>query len=634
MSGYIDLGDIENGNGDASGESDTADRDRERDDFWDVDKLVPRKHRTVAPFMTSSVIRDHTDASDTSDASSAAIGARGSAEMTLVTVTDDGAEQSSRPTADSEQKRLSFCSPISRGVRTSESEVYYPEGGLIKSVTVHHFIDKYDFYDNFRKSAEIFFDYRTQKCEFAQFYSYMPQYSQLTREQKNYYFYWRDELRRGRYIKTDYSYVYLYVYEILNLPDRIPPSEGLELLCRLWREYRAALPRLDNYFSIWVQDYCLVHRLQCPTELIGDFLFDIISVCPFKEFYLSSSGSDASHYGAMLAFLSDYDWRRSKYACGAPLQPQAAGDTLNAKSVNSDKTASGGFTAEQYRAHMCSAMGLVLSDVIPRIIDCNGGTQRERRDAFPNSLCTHMVKRKLEIEYYPINGSQELRRSITAAVKYTENKLRALMGVKSRLAVKDLPDDYRAKIDGYFSTEEQQRARARARESLPEYERLYDAPRESLSFDGADEIERLSWGTTARLVDDEQIVENVKDKDKLAHVPQVMGNSGSLPPVASVETATQDSIIATEMDLPATEQSSTCDNNSNIYGLDGEELTFLTAVAAGEHPDGADVDSLAERVNEKFADGFGDIILEHGDDGYMLIEDYEEEINEWLRKIS
>lgn len=609
-----------------SGEYRGVDRDSERDDFWDVDKLVPKKERTVSPFMTASVIREHTDAAD-----NAAEGDRVRAEMTLVTVTDDGTEHSSHTMVDAEQKRLSFSAPISRGVRTSESEVYYPEGGLIKSVTVHHFIDKYDFYDNFRKSAEIFFDYRTEKCEFAQFYSYMPQYSQLSREQKNYYFYWRDELRRGRYIKTDYSYVYLYVYEVLNLPDRIPPSEGLELLCRLWREYRAALPRLDNYFSIWVQDYCLVHKLQCPTELIGDFLFDIIAVCPFKEFYLSSSGTDASHSGAMLAFLSDYDWRRSKYAGGTQTPQQAAQIAQNARNIrnaHNTQNASGGFTAEQYRTHMYGAMGLVLSDVIPRITDCDGATQRERRDAFPNSLCTHMVKRKLEIEYYPINGSTDLRRSITAAVKYTENKLRALMGVKSRLAVKDLPDEYKAKIDGYFSTEEQQRARARARESMPEYERFYDAPSESLSFDGADEIERLSWGTTARLVDD-------AGNNTEQHVAQQRYDGDSLPLCDASETVEQVEYLAIVAECEAVEQNGTDgENNSNTYGLDAEELAFLDAVAAGEHTSGTDSDIIAERVNEKFADGFGDIILEQGDDGYMLIEDYEEEIKEWLRKIS
>ena len=196
-------------------------------------------------------------------------------------------------------------------------------GGLIKRVTVKRRVDKYDFYESFRKAALLYYDYYTDKCDFAEFYSYMPQYSQLKDAQRSYYFYWRYMLRHGKYIRTDYSYVYLYVYEILNLPDKIPPEEGIRLLCSLWREYRKSLPRLDNYFSIWVQDYCLVHRLPCPEKELGEFLPKCIASADFKEFYLSDI-KNAGEGGvlAMLAFLSDYDWTRGKFVSGKPREDE------------------------------------------------------------------------------------------------------------------------------------------------------------------------------------------------------------------------------------------------------------------------------------------------------------------------
>ncbi|MBQ8372127.1 MAG: TerB N-terminal domain-containing protein [Clostridia bacterium] len=547
---------------------------RERDDFWDLDKLVPKKRATLSPFATEGSTREYT--------------------VPPAAVTLEG-ENTERGTAD---RRLNLDAlGVKRGVKTSESLTYYPEGGLIKSVTVHHFIDRYDFYDNFRKSAEIFFDYRTERCEFAQFYSYMPQYSQLTREQKNYYFYWRDEIRHGRYIRTDYSYVYLYVYEILNLPDRIPPEEGIRLLCRLWREYRQRLPRLDNYFSIWVQDYCLVHRLGCPMDEIGDFIFDIIAVSSFKEFYLSDIENTDRGSAALLAYFSDYDWRRGKYVCG--VQGADASASENAKTF--------------YTAHMEGVMSLVLRGIIPKITGGVDGAETVtlRRDAFPNSLCTHMVKRKLEIEYYPIAGAEGLRRGITAAVKHAENRLRALLGVKSRLAVRELPDEYREIIDYYFDAVTRRQKKEEARASAPEYERLYDAPREDMSFAGADEIERLSWDTTLRLVEGSE--DDGEQQEEISALADEQSDASSV-----------------SMSNGMGEKDS---SSENTYGLDSEELSFLRSIIREDGGYAADADSLAERVNEKFADGFGDVILEYGDDGYHLIEDYKEDITDWLWKI-
>ena len=56
----------------------------------------------------------------------------------------------------------------------------------------------------------------------------------------------------------------------------------------------------------------------------------------------------------------------------------------------------------------------------------------------------------------------------------------------------------------------------------------------------------------------------------------------------------------------------------------------MVAIAARE---GELSDTLADRVNEAFADGFGDVILEPTDEGYSVIDDYREDIEKWLLKI-
>lgn len=517
-----------------------------RDDFWDIEKLIPKKKSTVAPFSTKPK----------------------SVEVSI-------AEEEK---AENAETKLTLSHVESKNELVS----YEVNAGLLRKVSITKFTDKYDFYGNFRKAALVYYDFKTEKCDFAPFYSYMPQYSQLNPQQKSFYFYWRDCVRRGKYIKTDYSYFYLHVYEIINLPDKIPADKGLDMLLTLWKTYRADLPNIDRNMSLWVEDYCLLYRLSLPMERIADFIFDVIVATEFKEFYLSdikTMGIDGM--SAMLAYLSEYDWRRGKYA--------------------------GGDNRAAYEKHMLGAM----SRLIYKIFECeelyseSASTTRLSRSAFKNSLCTHSVKCRLEVDYVPLAKAENLRSFVTAAVRYTENKLRAFLGVKSRLAVKDLPDDYKYIIDSYFDEAFERVNRERVNAAKPEYEKLYDACSEALSFEGADEIERESWSTTARLVAE-------SDDDVIIPV---------LNPEASNEKTETDEVgEALECGLNITELRFI----NAVRNLDTDEIKRISD-EAGMMPD-----SFAETINEKTSESFGDVIIEGDYPEMGLIEDYEEDIEKWL----
>jgi hypothetical protein len=113
----------------------------ERDDFWDVDKLVPkRKGTTSSPFVSSDPVVD----------------------------VDLPSPSLSTSSYSQEEKKLNITRSQSG---TMEEESYSPEGAtLIKRVTVKRYIDRYDFYDNFRKAALIYFDYKTPKSDFVEFF--------------------------------------------------------------------------------------------------------------------------------------------------------------------------------------------------------------------------------------------------------------------------------------------------------------------------------------------------------------------------------------------------------------------------------------------------------------------------------
>ncbi len=527
----------------------------ERDDFWNLDKLVPKKEKTLGRFATS----------------------------VHLSPIEDGKGMES----DTTQTPLSTRLTAASAQRTYTETSYVPENNpFIERVVIRREGDRYDFYDSFRKAAILYFDVAGTPCDFVPFYSYMPQYSQMTEEQRAYYFYWRTELRRGRYLRSDYSYLYLYVYEILNLPDKIPAEQGLACLCTLWKQYRRDLPRIDRYFSVWVQDYCLVWQLPSPVEQLSEFIYDIVSG-GFREFYLSDIDTACREgIGALVACLSDYDWHTARFAVGEH--------------------------ARSYRRHMEGALSFLMPYVLKENRESLIGSRTAvlLRDAFPNSLCTHSVKCRLEITYRPLEQQGSLRIFVTAAVKYIENRLRAALGVKSRLAVKGLPDDYRSRIDFYFDTVFRDAVAKRARERVPEYEHQYDAPKGEMDMHGADLIENESWETTARLVCEQELCESTdfvlmqKTDDAQTH-----SVSDAAPVFTEGEKKTA-----------------------------GAQFEILSALLSGDEDacrrvarrEGAPLDYFVELLNEQAVDFIGDTAVECVDGAYCIIEDYREEIEDWL----
>jgi hypothetical protein len=530
----------------------------EKDDFWDIGKLIPKKQKTASPFVTRPQVKDFVVSGCSTETQN-------------------------------------FNRDISKVLfNSTEKDVksYEPEGSLIKKVTVISIKDKYDFYGSFRRAALLYYDMKAHKCEFVPFFSYMPQYSQLSPEQRSYYLFWREEIRNSRYIKTDYSYIYLLVYEILNLPDKIPHEKALGLLINLWREYKTAFPNINAQVSVWIQDYCLMYNIPYPFEKISDFIYDAICNSSFKEFYLSDvSYLTEGSVEALIAYLSYYDWRRGKFA--------------------------GGENKDVYKKHLLGAMRLLIYDLFKKgkLTSDNSKLSKLRRPTFQGSLCTHAVKAMLEIEYYSISNDEVLKATLTESLRYTENQLRALLGVKSRLAVKDMDEECKKIIDFYFSTVFETAAKKRREALRPEYEKLYDSKSEGFSQKNAEEIEKLSWENTLKLVSEEELSEAERE-----------------------ENSNQDEKESGESLLKT---SDSYDKNIDNYGLLDYEIRYLEALLNSDDESAGEIvrtsgelrESIIEKINESFLEYFGDIVIDTSLPQGKIIEDYEEEVKEWIEKI-
>lgn len=523
--------------------------DYDRDTFWNIEKLIPRKNQTLKMFSTKPKVVD---------------------------ISIDGEVKD-----DNERRTLTEQTSCSLYESPEEKE-YFSDTGLVRRILVRKLQDKFDFHGNFVKAALLYYDFKAPPCEFVQYYSYMPQYAQLNHAQKEYYFYWRSMVRAKKYIKTDYSYFYLYVYEIINLPQKISPKDGIDMLIDIWCAYRDKLPNVDQNMALWIQDYCLIYNLECPMARIRDFVFSSVGASGFTEFYLSDIESlGDSGITSVLSYLSDYDWRAGKYA--------------------------GGDNREPYARHMIGALRTVISSLFRdgKIFNSQAPLSVMERTAFRSALTTSDVKYRITAEYRPLSCNNTLRALITSTVKYTENKLRALLGVKSRLAVNGFSSEYRELIDSYFSVLFDKVNRERAKAARPEYEIMYEAENTPFSAANADEIERASWGTTARLVSEDEAEE------------------------------AEDTSVFENQPANFTAEEDTDDDNAG-----SNTIEFLRAVLGGDTAKMKNIaascgmlcDALADEINEKLYESVGDIVITLNGDSYELVEDYREDVMEWLSR--
>ncbi|MDR2758831.1 MAG: TerB N-terminal domain-containing protein [Spirochaetaceae bacterium] len=86
-------------------------------------------------------------------------------------------------------------------------------------------------------------------------------FNRLEPEQRDYFFWWRGEFRRGNSRKTSSGYILLYARELILSMGREEPQENFQELLRLWRNYRTEEPELDKFFPLWLMDFMVLYKI-------------------------------------------------------------------------------------------------------------------------------------------------------------------------------------------------------------------------------------------------------------------------------------------------------------------------------------------------------------------------------------
>ncbi len=477
--------------------------------------------------------------------------------------------------------------------------IYEVKDSLIRRVEVSAWSSRFNFYENFLSDAKRLWGRAGTPCDHVSFFSYVPQYSQLKYAQLKWYLWWRENVRNGVYLKTDFCYILLYIYEIINAPDILPPQKGVEKLCDIWLNYRAEHRRIDSYMCDWLCDYCLIHGIPCPFRRLEPIIGDIVETASLKEFYIDTRNGDSA--ARILAYSSSYDWHKSRY-----VTPE---------------------NVELFAYHIKAAFEKAYKEILSEKDDSLAKEFRMERTAYDGALCVYSMKRTIAVEYISYTRSPRFRFTVTDIIKYSENRIRMALGIKSRLKTESLTDKLKACLDAYFDEHLPPPKKSRVSSvavSAPvvhEYDKLYEPVTSSLSLENALEIEKNSWSTTEILV---SAFDDIGEADAHTEAPAL---TEELPPIKSApENGFSDADATDEFEaFVSSVDDKMRDTLKMLADGDGQ------ALAKSAQKYGLLADALADMINEAAFDIIGDSIIEADGGAYRFISDYEGDIKKWLK---
>ncbi len=474
-------------------------------------------------------------------------------------------------------------------------------GPFIAEVSIFDWGGNYSFYEKFLRDAERFRNVEGRESPHVPFFSYIPQYSQMNSAQSDYYFWLRTCVKNGTYPMSDISYILLIIYEIINLCASSDNSNDALLLARIWSAYRGVYPILDKYLSEWMADYCLTNGVRLP-ESVFVFLPRIVERSTLKEFYLEEAFKRAESDGSMsvsdclIDAYSDYDLTRSRYMRDDPALEAQTRDLFRSVIDKMRIAGKGIFSEDHFR------------------------TVSLNRDVYSGSLCSCSVKKRLTLILNTPFRSPETRKTVTELLRFAENAVRKTHGIRSRLSVTGL--------DPAVMNIAEKTCEIVCRPPEEEYLSRYDAPDGAVSIDDAIIVESMSWENTEVLTegtDNDNFISRDDEEPDGALIWN--GENGDEAEKEPQETDVEDI-------SPLTVLRRTDENLLKVLSASAESYseTGDTGFEAHCREFGLFPDSAAGAINDVFADLTGDVILESGDGGYEIVEDYADDLLELFKK--
>lgn len=448
-------------------------------------------------------------------------------------------------------------------------------------------------------------------------YRYLPTYKDLGNRELRGYFTWRASWRRGTAIDVPATYVTILTFELINGVGATPGTEVLACLRKLEQRCfeQDALgigPSVTMDLRRWERDYAICMGLDVQqTVAAADRAFGagVETLRAMERAELSSRGLLEDHQAEKVS---------------APTDDEVMVAMGNVSTMDISRS-------PFVRAHR-ESFAVVAAAVARRMaVHCN----RRRKTGWVDGL----VGYRTSWPFTPLAGvplergwegpDRTVRVCPGQTVSFRFGRWTERQAYSTNERSRDLARLLRAidrqmRIDWDFGHPLKEQTLPRylqkmvTEESQAQHEREEEAERRRFKVD----LSKLGGIRSAAAVTREALL---VDEEREGYVP---GDAASEPAAAALA---PESAVAppAATPVPAPQPAKT-----NL-GLTAQERALLDALLVHKEPPaaaGASLDMLVDSINEKLFDLVGDTVLEFGDVGPALIEDYEQDLRGYLQQ--
>lgn len=304
------------------------------------------------------------------------------------------------------------------------------------NVVNHYKNNRFDYkiygWNKFFRDMKLFSEKEGREVPFVPFMTYFPTYDSMDSQQKSWYFYWRTEIRKGHFINTDLSYIFIYIYELLSGIGWTDATEGYDKLNTIWMQYRESYHQLDHFLLAWTFDFAYLYGIDYITPNIS--FHNLRYQSTMADILINSHVNDETLKlpVELIELLCDYSFRRSKfYKDGHQLLMEAA------------------------IPQVISLVDKILQRKNNKgILLLYGPKEAEKQIhiLFQNAICPN-ANEQIELEIKRYTSYLQLREFINEIVRFTENTLREIYKSRGRLRGVTVDKDIEGLIKKFLEKE-------------------------------------------------------------------------------------------------------------------------------------------------------------------------------------
>lgn len=549
---------------------------------------------------------------------------------------------------------------------------------LPKSYQAARSISRYQVVDGkgrWLSEAELFYrqgkalEYLEDSYEYqGRFSAYYPTYNDMSDRQLRGYITWRTHVRAGDIQPGSLSYAYLYFYELICGIGYNTPQSGFNLMHTFWEAYRAFEPNIDRYARKWLHDFVIYHELD--PKLLSSF------PAIQRDQELLALIKAWLPFDPKLGALADIQIYPNVPVQTLPLPPNAALEdvllaTLNtASSYRLDHSKLFKDHPDDVRHVACAVFARMLAYCRKHrtrgyIEGTFGETAQMGYTMFSSAvffeehrhpdttyqldpLCTYTCSHGFW-ECKRIYGGKGTSKTFGTLMKAVDQRLRVALDYQPTLLEKSVPKYLERIITQEIGTWLSWKQAHAPRKIAIDLSKLADIrsaaaqTREALLTDEErDDASSTAEANSTSSHDLEPSIFQQNGIEEPLKMPSALIQSSTLSLYEnSHETVPKD--ISTVLSGAVNHQDGKAPSSNDTpvptsilddLALDEHEFAFLHALITEDATDtrnaavaaGISVDMMADRVNEALFDIVGDTVIEFGDMGPHIIEDYLEDV--------